>query len=148
MPVSYIFASGKNNFVVGAHYENYKSNNLFFPASNAVYVFNSLSDFYAAANSTADTSPVAINRFQYRYSALPNGEAPLQILKVNRIDLYGQDDIQLSENFRFSAGIRASLISFGNTALENKTISDQNYIDENGNKTYKVNTGTLPKSTK
>ncbi len=140
------FASDKNNFVVGAHYENYKSNNLFFPASNAVYVFNSLSDFYAAANSTADTSPVAINRFQYRYSALPNGEAPLQILKVNRIDLYGQDDIQLSENFRFSAGIRASLISFGNTALENKTISDQNYIDENGNKTYKVNTGTLPKS--
>lgn len=139
------FSRGKNNFLVGVHYENYKSNNLFFPGSNAVYIFNSLSDFYAAANGTGDTSPVKINRFQYRYSALEGGAAPLQVLKVNRIDLYGQDDIQLNDDFRFSLGLRASVIAFGNTALENKVISEQTYSDQDGNKTYKINTGNLPK---
>ncbi|NOT37660.1 MAG: TonB-dependent receptor [Saprospiraceae bacterium] len=140
------FAKGRNNFVVGAHYENYQSNNLFFPASNGVYIFNSLNDFYTAANATTDTSPVTINRFQYRYSALPGFEAPLQVLKVNRVDLYGQDDIQLTNNFRLSAGIRASLISFGETALTNDTINKMNFIDSEGNRGYNVNTGNLPKA--
>ena len=110
------FAKGRNNYVVGVHYEHYQSNNLFFPASNAVYIFNSLSDFYNSANSQGDTSLSTLNRFQYRYSALANGEAPLQVLKVNRIDLYGQDDVQMTEDFKFTVGVRASLISFVKTA--------------------------------
>ncbi|MEP7196920.1 MAG: carboxypeptidase regulatory-like domain-containing protein [Saprospiraceae bacterium] len=140
------FTKGRNSFTVGAHYEHYRSNNLFFPANNGVYIFNSLSDFYDAANSTADTSPVNINKFQYRYSALANGEAPLQILKINRIDLYAQDEIQLTDNFKLSAGLRASSISFDKTALENKKISEQTYIDQDGNRDYKINTSNLPKA--
>lgn len=140
------FAKGRNTFMIGAHFENYKSNNLFFPASNGVYIFNSLSDFYTAANATTDTSPVTINRFQYRYSALPGFEAPLQVLKVNRFDLYGQDEIQLTNDFKLTAGIRAALISFGETALTNDTVNKMNFIDKEGNRGYNVNTGNLPKA--
>ncbi len=132
--------AGKHTITLGANYEKYKSNNLFFPASNGVWVFNSLDDFTKSAN--GDASIVA-NKFQYRYSALEGGVAPLQVLKVNKFDLYAQDDIQLNSRFKLSYGIRAGIVSFGNTALENPTISAQQYKDLGGN-AYKVNTGTLP----
>lgn len=140
------FYMNKHTVTVGANYEYYKSNNLFFPGSNGVYIFNSLADFYAAANSDADTSPVAIRRFQYRYSALEGAADPLQILKVNKIDLYGQDEFQVSNNFKMLFGLRASAISFAQTSIENPTITAQDYVDEDGNAGYKINTGQLPET--
>jgi hypothetical protein len=130
--------SGKHTFTVGANYEKYKSNNLFFPAANSVYIYNSLKDFTDAVNGGA----IAPARFQLRYSALEGGKEPLQVLKVNKFDVYGQDDFQVSDNFKIALGLRASVISFGQTGLENKVISDQNY-SLNG-AAYKLNTGTLP----
>ncbi|MEY3405532.1 MAG: hypothetical protein RL161_962, partial [Bacteroidota bacterium] len=76
----------KHTFTVGFNYEQYKSNNLFFPASNGVYIFNSLADFYTAANQSiaANGAPstFAPARFQFRYSALPGAKEPLQVLKT------------------------------------------------------------------
>lgn len=137
---TYTIFKGKHTYTLGANYENYKSNNLFFPASNGVWVYNSLDDFYKAAN--GDASVVA-NTFQYRYSALEGGAEPLQVLKVNKFDLYAQDDYQVSRNFKLSYGVRASIIGFGNTALENKTISAQTYRGLEG-EAYKINTGEMP----
>lgn len=134
----------RHTFTVGANYEFYKSNNLFFPGSNGVYVFDSLAAFYAAANSTDPMSPVNINRFQYRYSALPEFAKPLQVLKVHKIDFYLQDEYQVNRRFKLTYGIRAGLIKFEDTALENPTITEQTYIDENGKLGYKINTGQLP----
>lgn len=137
---NYTLFKNKHTLTFGANYENYKSNNLFFPASNGVWVYNSLDDFTKAMN--GDKS-VVVNLFQYRYSALPGGVEPLQVLKVNKFDLYAQDDFQVSNKFKLSYGIRASVIAFGNTALENKVISAQTYKDTEG-AAYKINTGTLP----
>jgi Carboxypeptidase regulatory-like domain len=136
----------KHTITVGANYEKYKSNNSFFPGSNGVYIFNSLDDFYAAANSTADTSPVKINTFQYRYSALEQGADPVQVLKVNKFDIYGQDEFQVTKRLKLTAGVRLGAISFGQTALENTKISELafNGIDEA--RGYKINTATLPKT--
>lgn len=138
----------KHTVTVGANYEYYRSENLFFPASNGVYVFNSLADFYAAANSTADTSPVKLNLFQLRYSALPGAAEPLQILKANRTDVYGQDEYQVSKNLKVTVGLRASAIWFAQTSLANSTVDNQQYIDnEGGNRTgYKISTGKLPET--
>ena len=130
----------RHTYTLGANYEYYKSNNLFFPGNNGVYVYSSLDDFYAAANGTRDS----VILFQFRYSALPEFAKPLQVLKIHRVDLYGQDEFQVSNRVKLTYGIRAGLIKFEDTGLENPTITDQEYIDENGVRGYKINTGKLP----
>jgi hypothetical protein len=142
---------GKNIFTLGASYEKFTSNNSFFPGSNGAYVFNSLADFYAAADAfkanPSDTLKQPV-RFQYRYSALPGAAAPLQKLGVNTLSVYGQVERQVTEKLNVTAGIRATNISFDNTALTNPYIRDSvtfkdpfnNYAD------VKLNTGGLPKA--
>jgi hypothetical protein len=139
---------GKHTFVFGANYERFISNNSFFPASNGVYIFDSLAAFTAAATASAangdkpDLTPANLpSRFQYRYSALPGGIDPLQVLKYNKFDLYAQDEIKVSDQFRITAGIRATLVTFEDTALENPLVNSLTFA--NGEK---FNTGLMPKS--
>jgi hypothetical protein len=142
---------GKNTFTLGASFERFTSNNSFFPGSNGAYVFNSLADFYAAADSykSNPTAPLAQNvRFQYRYSALPGAAAPLQKLGVNSLSIYGQVERQFTEKLNVTAGFRATNVSFGNTALTNPFIKDSVAFKDptNNYASYSMNTGTLPKS--
>ena len=136
---------GKHSLLVGANFEHFKSSNLFFPASNGVYVFKSLADFYNAANNSAalngapSTTYVGIDRFQFRYSALPGAVDPLQELKTNKFDLYTQDEIKVSERLRVTVGLRASSVWLADTALENKAVTALTFA--NG---QKFNTGEMP----
>lgn len=132
--------SDRHTFVFGVNYEYYKSNNLFFPGNNGVWIYNSLDEFYASAMGTTDTS----NRFQFRYSALPEFAKPLQVLEVSRYDLYGQDEYQMTNRLKLTYGIRAGVIDFKDTGIENPTISAQEYIDVDEVRGYKINTGKLP----
>ncbi len=142
---------GKNTFTLGASYERFTSNNSFFPGSNGAYVFNSLADFYAAADSykanPSDTLKQPV-RFQYRYSALPGAAAPLQKLGVNSFSIYGQVERQFTQKLNVTAGFRATNISFDNTALTNPFIKDSvKFKDPTNNYSdYSMNTGVLPKS--
>jgi hypothetical protein len=133
----------KHTLTAGVNFESYKSSNLFFPASNGVYVFNSLADFYTAANESLANggapSAFAPARFQLRYSALPNGEEPLQVLRSNRLDLYLQDEYNVNSKLKLTAGVRTAYVTFDNTALENPVVSNMTFA--NGEK---FNTGQLP----
>jgi hypothetical protein len=135
----------KHTLVAGVNFQKYQSNNLFYPASNGVYIFNSLSDFYTAANQSLANngapSTFVPARFQFRYSALPGAVEPMQTLKTNRLDLYLQDEYKASKNLNLTFGLRANIISFENTALENKTITAMTFADGE-----KWNTGILPKT--
>ena len=136
---------GKHTLVHGLNYQQYQSNNLFYPASNGVYIFNSLNDFYTAANQSLANggrpSTFAPARFQLRYSALPGAVEPMQVLKTNRLDIYAQDEYNGFKNLKLTAGIRANFIAFDNTALENKAITAMTFA--NGEK---WNTGVMPKT--
>jgi hypothetical protein len=136
----------KHTFTAGFNFEMYKSNNLFYPASNGVYIFNSLTDFYAAANESlanggAPSTTVLPARFQFRYSALPGAVEPLQVLKTTRIDLYVQDQYAVSEKLKVMVGLRNAIIGFDQTAIENPAITAMTFV--NGEK---YNTGQMPKT--
>jgi hypothetical protein len=137
---------GKHTLVFGANYEKFISNNLFFPASNGVYIFDSLAAFTAAATASAANGdkPALTNlpsRFQFRYSALPGGEDPMQVLEYNKYDLYAQDEIKVNDQFTITAGLRATLVSFEDTALENPLVNTLTFADGE-----KLNTGLMPKT--
>ena len=135
---------GKHSLLFGGNFEYFKSSNLFFSGSNGVYIFNSLSDFYAAANQSASTGGLPSTtafpaRFQFRYSALPGAAEPLQIFKSNKLDLYTQDEMKLSDNFKLTVGLRATAVWFGDTALENPMVNGLTFA-----KGEKFNTGDMP----
>ncbi|MFN0212707.1 MAG: carboxypeptidase regulatory-like domain-containing protein [Saprospiraceae bacterium] len=139
----------KHTYTIGANFEQYKSDNLFFPASNGVYVFDSLQQFYAASdfsllNPNVDTSAIRYNRFQYRYSALDGAAEPLQTLKVNKFDLYLQDEYQIRKRLKVTYGIRAGVIAFDETGLSNATVDNLDYVDADRNRGYKLFTGKNP----
>jgi hypothetical protein len=137
--------AGKHTLVGGFNFQKYQSNNLFFPASNGVYIFNSLADFYTAANQSlangGKPSAFAPARFQFRYSALPGAIEPMQTLKSDRLDLYLQDEYNATRDLKLTFGIRANIIGFENTALENPAITAMTFA--NGEK---WNTGVMPKT--
>ena len=135
--------AGVHTYVFGANFERFVSNNSFFPGSNGAYIFDSLADFQSAANGVS--SPTAVStgalpsRFQYRYSALPGNAEPLQVLKSNKIDLYLQDEYKVDDQLKLTYGIRATRLSFENTALENPAVTALTF--RNGEK---FNTGEMP----
>jgi hypothetical protein len=135
---------GKHTLLFGANYEHFKSSNLFFSGSNGVFIFNSLDEFYKAANeSVALNGAPSVNnlpvRTQFRYSALPGAVEPLQILKSDKIDVYFQDDFKVNDQLKFTIGLRGSRVSFVDTALENPVVTDLTFA--NGEK---FNTGDMP----
>jgi hypothetical protein len=137
--------AGKHTLVGGFNFQSYQSNNNFYPASNGVYIFNSLADFYKAANESlanggkpSITSPA---RFQLRYSALPGGIEPMQVLETTRLDVYGQDEFNATKDLKLTFGLRANIIGFNNTALENPKITEMTF---GGGR--KFNTGLMPKT--
>lgn len=135
---------GKHTLLFGVNYEHFKSENLFFSGSNGVFVFNSLDEFYKAANESIalNGAPSVSNlpvRTQFRYSALPGGVEPLQILKSDKIDVYVQDEIKVSDQLKVTVGVRATRVSFENTAIENPAVTNMSFA--NG---QKLNTGDMP----
>jgi len=137
--------AGKHTLVGGFNFQKYQSNNLFFPASNGVYIFNSLNDFYTAANQSLANggrpSTFAPARFQFRYSALPGAIEPMQTLKSDRLDLYLQDEYNATKDLKLTFGTRVNIIGFENTALENPVITAMTFAAGE-----KFNTGIMPKT--
>jgi Carboxypeptidase regulatory-like domain len=136
---------GKHTVTVGGSFERFQANNVFFPGSNGVYVFNTLGDFVNAVNAPAGDTLKAPVKFQYRYSLQKGVTEPLQPMTANTISVYAQDEFQVSNKLNITAGLRMSAINFAGTKpLSNSYIADSvKFVDENRN-SVAVNTGTLP----
>jgi len=151
---NFSYFAGKHTFTAGVVYEHFTSNNVFFPASNGVYVYNSIADFKTAAlasitNPSATTSPVAAARYNLRYSLIPGGGEPLQTLKRDLYSAYVQDEYQAAPNLKITAGIRGDVFAYDNSTAEgfnNTRIDTLNFQNENGDTKYRVSTGTFPKT--
>jgi Carboxypeptidase regulatory-like domain len=139
---------GNHTLTLGLSYEKFRSENLFYPGNNGVYVFNSLSDFRdAMATPEASLLKVPV-KFQYRYSLIPGNLDPLQIIEANTTSLYVQDEFQVTPRLNITGGLRVGIIGFGGPApLTNTYFADSSvtFINEKG-ATVKANTGLLPGS--
>ena len=134
--------SKNHSFTFGGAIEKYHSDNSFYPGIQSSYVFNSLDDFYAAANG----QPVTLRRFQVRYSNVPGStNPPFQPLDVWYSSGYAQDEWRPRTNLTVTAGVRVDVAKFGNTAFDNPKVDALAFRDQAGNPVH-YNTGALPKA--
>ncbi len=143
---------GNHTITLGAAFESFKSNNLFFYGSNGVWVFNSIADFKAAAlaykaNPSIAASTVPIARFNYRYTLLPDGKLPWQTFQNQFYTVYGQDEWKMTKNFRMTYGARLDYLNIVNTAADyaNPYVAGLTFREPSG-LPYNINTGSMPKS--
>ena len=121
----------------GFSLERYQSENVFFPGSQSVYVYNSLNDFYTdaldyLANPNRTVSPVTLKRFQVRWSNIPGQEKPIQPLKVWYGGIYMQDQWEVFKNLNVISGIRFDVPIFEKTGYHNPEVDTMVFRDENG----------------
>ena len=131
--------------------EAYHSDNVFFPGSQSVYVYNSLADFYTDANGylanpNRTVSPVNLLRFQVRYNNVPGQTQPLQPLQVLSTGAYAQDNWRIGANARITLGMRVDFHSFDSTALVNPLANAMTFRDGLGN-AVQYKTQQFPKAT-
>lgn len=142
------YYAGKHTITGGVALERFTSNNSFYAASNGVYVFNTLADFYKAtdaylANPANPISDVKLNAFQYRFDFAGGSAPPLQTMKATTPGLYIQDEYQARPNLKFTLGLRVDVPFIEQTSLENTVVSGLTFKDETG-ASVKYNTGVLP----
>jgi len=140
-----------NSWTFGASIEHYHSYNSFYPGVQSVYVYNTLQDFYTAANAylanpNATVSPVTLRRFQVRYSQVP-GQAvpPIQPLIVWYTSGYAQDEWRPAPNLTVTGGFRIDVAHFDNTTFDNPNADTLVFRDASGSP-VSYNSGQLPKS--
>lgn len=140
-----IWSVDKHLLTLGFAAEFYRSENVFFPGSQSVYVYNSLDDFYADANAYLNktTSDVVVKRFQVRWSNQPNLSKPVQPLEVTTLGFYAQDEFNFTSQFKLTAGLRIDIPIFGDTGFKNEEANSLTFKDEN-NKDVKYRTEKLP----
>jgi hypothetical protein len=138
----------RHTLTFGGTFEKYESENVFFPGSQSAYVYNSLDDFYADANSylanpNRTMSPVSLRRFQVRWSNIPGLEKPVQPLEVSYGGAYAQDEWAVRDNLKITAGLRFDVPVFGDTGYTNAVADALTFRDANG-QAVQFQTSKLP----
>ena len=129
----------RHSLTFGGSVQRYRSENVFFPGKQSVYVYNTLADFYA----NLAGAPVTLRRFQVRYSNIPGQEKPVQPLRVWYAGAYAQDEWRPRANLSVTAGVRMDVPVFGDTAYRNANVDALTFRDENGS-AVQYDTAKLP----
>jgi hypothetical protein len=128
------WVSGFHNFTVGAQWDMSSTKNGFQRFATSYYTFNSWTDFVNGAKP---------RDFAITYSLLPGFEQAFPRFKFAQYSVYGQDEMQITDKFRLTAGLRIDLPSY----LDVKEIKTHELVAgltfANGRK---IDTGVLPET--
>ncbi len=135
------FYRGQHTITAGVNFESFKFDNTFTPTYYGQYIFNSMDDFYAAANGNTD---ITLARYVLTYSALPGKALPTATTRAYQPGIYLQDDIALfKDRLKLTVGLRADMPFFGNTARNNAEVESFTFKDAEGSP-LKLSTSKLP----
>ena len=135
---NFTYFAGRHTITAGASYEYQKVGNGFMAGSQGYYVFGSVDDF---VNNRAP------KLFSQTYSLIPGQDAVISAeLKIGQLGIYAQDEFNVTDKLKITAGLRVDKPIYPEQPLENKAISALNLYDHAGNLT-KYTTGRWPKAT-
>lgn len=114
------YAAGKHTLTAGLTYEYQKVGNMFMAPANSYYAFNSLNDFLT------DKAPVY---YAYTFSVVPNKPAVYSAeLKIGQAGAYIQDEVNVTDNFKLTLGLRADMPIYHENPLNNPATSQLNFF--------------------
>lgn len=114
---------GKHNFLAGLTYEYTKADNGFMQGGNGYYVYDSMEAFMAGGKPSA---------FAITHSNSEDLSQFISSLTMHNYSAYVQDDINLADNFKLTAGVRLELPVY--PSLENNYNPNFATYDFGGNK--------------
>ena len=129
------YYSGDHKFTAGVNYEYQMADNSYMRNGTGYYRYKSLQDFY-------DGAAPEVVCLTYGY----DGEAnPAARVRFHKAGIYGQDEWNVNENFKITAGLRLDGLFFDNQDLmTNKAIYDLEYIVDG--EARHIDTGKWPSS--
>ena len=127
------YYAGNHKFTAGVNYEYQMADNSYMRNGTGYYRYRSLEDFYAGA------APEVVC-LTYGY----DGEAnPAARVRFHKAGVYGQDEWNVNDNFKVTAGLRLDGLFFDNQDLmTNKAIYDLTYVVDG--KERHIDTGKWP----
>ena len=113
------YYAGSHKFTAGVNYEYQMADNSYMRNGTGYYRYKSLEDFYAGA------APEVVC-LTYGY----DGEAnPAARVRFHKAGIYGQDEWNVNDSFKLTAGLRLDGLFFDNQDLmTNKAIYDLEYV--------------------
>ncbi|HVF97284.1 MAG TPA: carboxypeptidase regulatory-like domain-containing protein, partial [Flavisolibacter sp.] len=127
---------GKHTLTFGTQNTYNKFLNGFAPNYYGAYQFPSLTAFYQAVNTGAQTA----SRYELRYSTRKGGEFPFAAISALQLGLFAQDRWNATDNLTLTAGLRADLPIIRDQ-FDANTVADS-LIYRNG---VRISTGGKPK---
>ncbi len=127
------YSTGKHVITAGVSYEKIYVKNQFLRYGTSYYRYDSLNQFLnnQAPSAFALTYPYA-------------GQKPFVELDFAQFSLYGQDEIQVTDRFKLTAGLRIDRPVFVNSLTANASVSALTFGDLEG-KPLKLDVGGWPK---
>ncbi|MCF6360873.1 MAG: TonB-dependent receptor [Cyclobacteriaceae bacterium] len=136
---------GKHTFTVGTHLEFFDMNNVFIRQNFGAYRFDNLADFLDNANTD-------YARFDRSYSLVDNTTGndtnAAAKFKAMQLAFYGQDEWQMTDNFKLNLGLRIDIPIFSDNPPENQYFNNTTIplIEAEGYDLQGATVGTAPKA--
>ena len=128
--------SGNHKFMTGIAYEYQMADNAYLRNGTGYYRYNSLEDFLSGA------TPETVN-FTYGYENLMRDD-PASRVAYHKASAYVQDDWDVTDRFKLTAGVRLDSYIFDNSnIITNNAVYALEYPDAQGNVRH-IDTGKWP----